>query len=396
MEKAENHNFIPDDLSNYKVVRPGDLAVNKMKAWSGSVGVSSLEGIVSPAYFVYSFISDCDARFANYLFRSPNMRDEFARSSKGVRVGQWDLDPNALKAIRVAIPDVEEQKCIVRYLDHAELRIARAVQMKGDLINRLLEMRQVRIAAGILGGRGQQQLHSSLPYLIPDEWLSAPFWSVAPEVSESGYPDKELLSVYLDRGVIRYSESSGQVHKPSVDLSAYQLVRPHDLVLNNQQAWRGSVGVSRYDGIISPAYVICRLDERLDGEFANLLFRSPAMVNQFVLASRGVGSIQRQLHRPSLRVLRVPIPPMDEQVRIACELSTATRDLDVAVESLRAEIALLKEYRTRLISDVVTGKLDVRAEAEKLGDIDPAELAAVLSGGGEEAELGEEEVDADD
>jgi type I restriction enzyme S subunit len=119
------------------------------------------------------------------------------------------------------------------------------------------------------------------------------------------------------------------------------------------------------------------------------------MVSQFELASRGVGSIQRQLHRPSLRVLRVPVPPRSEQERIASQLTAETREIDAAVDSLREEIALLKEYRVRLISDVVTGKLDVRAEAANLSDVEPLELAAVLAGG--TASTDEEEgADGDD
>jgi len=300
------------------------------------------------------------------------------------------------RSLQVPLPATEmDLTLIVRYLDHAELRIAKAIDGKTDLLTKLLEMRRAKVAAGILGSGAGVRVHDGLPFEVPKSWSIEPFWAVAPEVSVSGHAEKELLSVYLDRGVIRYSESGGQVHKPSLDLSAYQLVRPHDLVLNNQQAWRGSVGVSRHEGIISPAYVVCRLDDRFDTDFANLLFASPVMVSQFELASRGVGSIQRQLHRPSLRVLRVPIPPRSEQGRIASQLISETRGIDAAAESLREEIALLKEYRTRLISDVVTGKIDVREEAAKLPDIDPAELAAVLAGGG--AGSDEEEVaDGDD
>ena len=300
------------------------------------------------------------------------------------------------RSLQVPLPATDvDLELIVRYLDHAEMRIAKAIASKNNLLASLLEMRRVRIAAGILGPDTSVRVHSGLPFEVPSSWRIEPFWSVAPEVSISGHPEKELLSVYLDRGVIRYSESGGQVHKPSLDLTSYQLVRPHDLVLNNQQAWRGSVGVSLHEGIISPAYVVCRLDDRFDTEYANLLFRSPVMVSQFELASRGVGSIQRQLHRPSLRILRVPIPPRPEQERIASQLTEETREVDAAVESLRDEIALLKEYRMRLISDVVTGKLDVRAEAANLPDVDPLELAAVLAGG--TASTDEEEgADGDD
>lgn len=94
---------------------------------------------------------------------------------------------------------------------------------------------------------------------LPRNWKVLPLCRVASPKSDCGRPDLELLSVYLHRGVIRYSESGGQVHKPSLDLSNYQVVAPGDFVLNNQQAWRGSIGVSRHLGIISPAYLWRRI-----------------------------------------------------------------------------------------------------------------------------------------
>jgi type I restriction enzyme S subunit len=353
-----------------------------------TVGLSRHHGMITGAYDVYR--SD-DSLALEYLTRLLLVLDENKALAPLYRGLRKTIPRSAFESLKVPMPSKDEQGLIVRYLDHAELRIAKAIAAKQALMNRLLELRHVQIAEGILGADGTRLLNSSLPYNVPESWCVEPFWSVAPEVSISDQQGKELLSVYLNRGVIRYSESAGQVHKPSLDLSGYQLVRPGDLVMNNQQAWRGSVGVSRYEGIVSPAYVVCSLEDRFDLEYANMLFRSPAMVSQFEMASRGVGSIQRQLHRQTLRVTKVPIPPLEEQVQIATRLVAATKGLDRAIQSLENEIALLKEYRTRLISDVVTGKLDVRTEAAKLPEIDPMELATVAVG-----ENGDDEEATDD
>lgn len=384
----------PASFDSYQEVKTGDFVfcLFDVEETPRTVGCARVEGMITGAYDVFAC---SDPLVREFLLRLLTVLDDQKGLAPLYRGLRKTIPKGSLLSLRVPLPPRSELPLIVRYLDHAEMRIAKAIAGKNNLLASLLEMRRVRIAAGILGTDTSVRVHSGLPFEVPSSWSIEPFWSVAPEVSFSGHPEKELLSVYLDRGVIRYSESGGQVHKPSLDLTAYQLVRPHDLVLNNQQAWRGSVGVSRHEGIISPAYVVCRLDDRFDTEYANLLFRSPVMVSQFELASRGVGSIQRQLHRPSLRVLRVPTPPRHEQERIASQLTTETREIDAAVESLREEIALLKEYRVRLISDVVTGKLDVRAEAANLSDVDPLELAAVLAGG--TASTDEEEgADGDD
>ena len=113
----ENHNVIPEDLSNYKVVRSGQFAINKMKAWQGSYGVSDHQGIVSPAYFVFD-VNDINPQFLHRATRSRTYIPSFNRASDGVRIGQWDLSPQRLREIPIVVPPPDEQAAIVRYLDH--------------------------------------------------------------------------------------------------------------------------------------------------------------------------------------------------------------------------------------------------------------------------------------
>jgi len=202
---------------------------------------------------------------------------------------------------------------------------------------------------------------------VPTSWKVLPLCRVATPKSQCGRPDLELLSVYLNRGVIRYSESGGQVHKPSLDLSNYQVVEPGDFVLNNQQAWRGSIGVSRYQGIISPAYVIMKLSPSLHPTYANLMLRSPAMVAQWVVTSRGVGDIQRNLYYPDLRGSLVPVPPPDEQTAIVRFLDYANRKIDGFIWAKRKLIALLGEQKQAIIHRAVTRGLNPNAPLKPSG-----------------------------
>ena len=189
---------------------------------------------------------------------------------------------------------------------------------------------------------------------VPRQWASFPLCRVATPKSECGRTDLELLSVYLHRGVIRYADSGGQVHKPSLDLSKYQVVAPGDFVLNNQQAWRGSIGVSKFQGIISPAYVVLKLSPKLNPGYANYLFRSPAMVAQYVAASRGVGDIQRNLFYPDLRNSIAIVPPADEQAAIVRFLDHANRKIDGFIRAKRKLIGLLNEQKQAIIHRAVT------------------------------------------
>ena len=140
----ENHNFVPDDLSNYKVVQGGQFAMNKMKAWQGSYGVSRHDGIVSPAYYVFD-VQEVTGSYLHTAIRSKAYVPFFTQASDGVRIGQWDLSPARMREIPFLVPTLPEQQAIVRYLDYVDRRMRRYVVAKRKLIGLLEEERQAII-----------------------------------------------------------------------------------------------------------------------------------------------------------------------------------------------------------------------------------------------------------
>ena len=208
---------------------------------------------------------------------------------------------------------------------------------------------------------------------VPEHWEQRSLWTVSEPRVEKNLGGLQLLSVFLNRGVIRYEEGGGQVHAPSLDLTNYQVVHPGDFVLNNQQAWRGSVGVSRHHGIISPAYIVLRL-VGLAAAYADYLFQCPAMVNQFVTASKGVGDIQRQIYWPLLRFVQTLLPPLSEQAAIVRYLDHVDRRIRRYIRAKQKLIKLLEEQKQAIIHRAVTRGLDpnVRLKPsgmEWLGDV---------------------------
>ena len=194
---------------------------------------------------------------------------------------------------------------------------------------------------------------------VPSHWESFPLFVQAKISSITNHIDKELLSVYLDRGVVRFSDvDEKRTNVTSLDLSKYQLVRKGNLVLNNQQAWRGSVGVSSYEGIVSPAYLILELSNKFDPHYANYLFRNSSMVSHYLIASKGVGTIQRNLYWGNLRRTPIFIPPLSEQQKISQFLDDKTAKIDQAVDLAEKQIALLKEHKQILIQNAVTRGLN--------------------------------------
>ena len=145
-----NHNRVPDDLSNYKVVRAGQFVMNKMKAWRGSYGVSPYDGIVSPAYYVFS-LNFSNSIFFNYAIRSSKYIGFFGRDSYGIRTDQWDFKIEKLKDIPFVVPPVAEQQKIVEYLDNKIPLIESLVVDINRQIEKLKQYRQIVIHDAVTG-----------------------------------------------------------------------------------------------------------------------------------------------------------------------------------------------------------------------------------------------------
>lgn len=210
---------------------------------------------------------------------------------------------------------------------------------------------------------------------IPESWNILPICYVAKPVSISNNSDKELLSVFLDLGVVRFQDvEKKRTNVTSLDLSKYQLVEEGDFVLNNQQAWRGSVGVSFYEGIVSPAYIVTKLTKDLNSTFANYLFRDKCMVAHYLVNSKGVGTIQRNLYWPHLKRALTIIPPREEQTAIANFLDRKTAEIKQFIALKEKTIELLKERKIAIINQAVTKGLNPSVKMkdsgiEWLGDI---------------------------
>lgn len=193
---------------------------------------------------------------------------------------------------------------------------------------------------------------------IPEHWKVQRFGSLFKRKVVANDPSKELLSVFLDRGVIKASESDKRTHQASDDLSKYQLVEPTDFVMNNQQAWRGSVGVSNFIGIISPAYHLFAMPSCYNPHYANYLLRDPVMVNLYDMSSKGVGSIQRTLNFNWLNNGKCILPSITEQNKIVAYLNKRITLIENCKCQRERELRTLNELKQAEIASVVTRGLN--------------------------------------
>jgi type I restriction enzyme S subunit len=375
----ENHNVIPEDLSNYKVARAGNLVINKMKAWQGSMGVAPCEGIVSPAYFVFDF-RIANHAFGHRLLRSKPYVAHFAQASDGVRVGQWDLSVPGMRQIPVLVPTDDEQAAIVRFLDHANRKIDGFIRAKRKLIGLLNEQKQAIIHRAVTRGLDPTAplKPSGIPWLgdIPKHWETTALrrhWRVT--------DCKHLTVPFVEDGIPLASVV--EVQSFTLNLERCKRTSPtwyRLLIEGDRKPKRGDLIYCRNASVGACALVetdidfamgqdVCMIRSKFQNQrFLNYLLHSPFMDHQLELLL--VGSTFKRINVADIKALTVIVPPRKEQDAICDRLDSDLVDFDTAIARTEREIALMQEYRTRLTADIVTGKLDVRAAARDLPESD--------------------------
>ena len=385
--KRTNRQDEPDtraaSLIGYKHVQPGELAVNIMLAWNGSMGVSPFTGVISPAYCVYRFGANTEPWYFHYLLRSPSYKIRIKAVSTGVVESRLRLYTDDLYRLEGLLPPLPEQAAIVRFLDHADRRIRRYIRAKQKLITLLEEQKQAIIHQAVTGkidvrtGRPYPAYKDSGVELlgeVPKHWEIRRFKYLLREPdarSDSGV--EQLLQVSQYTGVTERKRTNRQDEPDTraASLIGYKHVQPGELAVNIMLAWNGSMGVSPFTGVISPAYCVYRFGANTEPWYFHYLLRSPSYKIRIKAVSTGVVESRLRLYTDDLYRLEGLLPPLPEQAAIVSFLDRATADLDVATTSAQREASLLQEYRTRLIADVVTGKLDVREAAAGLPEVDP-------------------------
>ena len=376
--KDENHNFIPDDLTNYKVVRSGQFAMNKMKAWQGSYGVSDYDGIVSPAYYVFDLL-DLDDQFFSRAIRSKAYIPFFTSASDGVRVGQWDLSKARMRKIPFLIPPRDEQAAIVKYLDYMDRRIKKLIVAKKKLIKLLEEQKQAIIHQAVTKGLdpnvSMKDSGVEWPGEVPAHWSVMKLKRLG-EVrigliySPSEVSDQSGVLVLRASNVKNGEIVNADNVYVSKRIPNALFVIEDDILICVRSGSRSLVGKS---AIIPPSFAGVTY-----GAFMSLLRSS---INQFLIwvfhsnmfpriMAQFETSTINQLTQSDLNNLDIPVPSELERSNIIDFLQRSTQEIDTTIAKLKHEISLLSEYYTRLVSDIVTGKLDVREAAANLPNED--------------------------
>jgi type I restriction enzyme, S subunit len=383
------------DRSAYKLVQPSDIAYNKMRAWQGAIGVSELRGIISPAYVVIRLRDKKHVpRYFHHLLRTPQFAKEAERWSYGITSDMWSLRPEHFRMIYVAVPPLPEQAAIVQFLEWSNARLDRAIRAKKKVMALLNEQKQVTIERAVTRGLDPtvQLKQSGILWLgdIPTHWKTKRIKYLLKEIdvrSTSG--DEPLLSMRMHHGLVLFAEHFTRPPQAAT-LVGFKIVRPGQFVVNRMQAGNGVIFASALTGLVSPDYAVFDPIGDADVDFLGELFRSRKVRAKFRAESKGLGTGTSgflRLYTDRFGAIHVALPPPTEQRAILAGLSDQISGVNTAISRLEREVDLLQEYRTKLISDIVTGKLDVRQVVAALPDED---LNADNVGTGNSVEADEE------
>jgi len=372
--RDDNNNKPSEDLSPYQLVQPNDLVMNKMKAWQGSIAISEYEGIVSPAYFVYqpnkTIFELAHPKYVHYLLRNPIYVTQYLSRSKGIRVNQWDLDPDEFRNIELLLPDKSEQEKIYSFLDHETAKIDNLIEKQQQLIELLKEKRQAVISHAVTKGLNPDvpMKDSGVEWLgeVPTHWGIPKLLHVTKAIGDGLHstPKYDIATGYyfingnnLVDGKISIGSTAKEVSRD--EYNKHYICLDKKTVLLSINGTIGNVAVYNNEKVIlgkSAAYINC--GNELDVNYLMYYFITNESRYYFDLEVTGTTIFNLSLN--SIRQMKVCIPPLEEQRLIVECCVEKEKQYNYLIDSAEMAIRVMQERRTALISAAVTGKIDVR------------------------------------
>lgn len=355
-----------DDGDNRKKVCVGDFVINSRSDRKGSCGVSALEGSVSLINIVLHPRSQLTGNYAHYLLRSQPFSEEFYRNGRGIVADLWTTRYSEMKTILLPVPPREEQDQIVRYLDWQVSKINRLIAAKRKQIASLKEHRTAKVNQAVTTGiHSDTQLaytgYNWLPY-APANWKPVPAKALFRNVTELRRQDDSMLAATQKYGLIEQSEymrlEGRRIVLANDNLDKWLHTEPNDFIIS-LRSFQGGLEMCSKPGCVTWHYVVLRAQQDICPDFYKWFFKSAAYIGALQKTSDFIRDGQDLRFSNFVKVGLFNIP-MDEQREIAEYLNREIPKYDVAIDNLEKQIGQITELRTRLISDVVTGQVDVR------------------------------------
>ena len=264
----------------------------------------------------------------------------------------------------IALPPVKEQEEISAYLDRKCTEIDKIIELKKQQTDLLAEYKKNIITETVTKGldKNVKMKDSGVELVgkIPEHWNVEKLKFHLSKRNIKNHNDDTVLSLYRELGIVPKDSRDDNNNATSEDTSDYKYVRIGDFVVNKMKAWQGSVAVSEYEGIVSPAYYVYEFtDNTFNRRYFHYLLRNKTYSAEFMRLSGGVRTGQWDLPANALENILIIIPPTEEQEEIIKFLDRKCIEVDKFIDLKKQQIELLKEYRKTLIYEYVTGKKEL-------------------------------------
>jgi type I restriction enzyme, S subunit len=392
------HGLVPASFETYQIVDPGDIIIRStdlQNDWTSlRVGLVRDRGIITSAYLCFRTTGALIPEYGHLVLHTLDLMKVFYGMGSGLR---QNLDFSDFKRALIFVPPSDEQVTIVRFLDHANRRIAYAIQAKTKLITLLNEQKQAIIHRAVTRG-----LNASVPLKpsgirwlgdIPEHWRSAVklkyISSLKGRLGWQGLKAGE----YTQHGPYVVSSAHFKNQKINWDKCPHVTQERYDMDINIKLS-EGDILLMKDGAAMGKLAFVDHLPGAACLNSHVLLFRplvtgknktyDPRYMLYFMLTApfqnyvqvNGTGATLLGISQWALANYKICLPPIDEQHAIAHYIDTETAGLDKTISVAEAQITFLHEYRTRLAADVVTGKVDVREAASNLPEEEPETLAS--------------------
>lgn len=357
--------LLPSNYNGYNIVEAGDIIIRPTDLQNDKrslrTGLSKERGIITSAYIALKSKNGINSRFYHYLLHTYDILKVFYNMGNGVRQG---LNYDEFAKLMVYSPSDTEQQRIAEFLDR---ECGKIDGLKADIqaqIDTLEQYKRSVITEAVTHG-----LNPSAPMkdsgagwmpFIPLHWKADKLKFHLRQRGIKNQIDKQVLSLYREYGIVPKDSRDDNHNVTSEDVSDYRYVRVGDFVVNKMKAWQGSVAVSNYEGIVSPAYFVYEfLDDLINKRYFHYLMRNKTYATEFRRLSGGIREGQWDLPSEALNNTIILLPPLEEQQEIADYLDNKCAEIEQIIADKKSQIETLDNYKKSLIFEYVTGKKEV-------------------------------------
>lgn len=366
--KDDANGLQPNDFNTYQLLRENELVfklIDLQNISTSRVGLAHSTGLVSPAYIILHNNENIIPEFAEKFYLMMWYRQIFnALGDSGVRS---NLNVSELLDIKVTLPSFQEQQLIARFLDEKCGEIDLLISDIQKQIETLQEYKKSVITEAITKGLDPnvEMKDSGIEWAgeVPNHWCVSKLGNIITLSDERNYEPLEevnLISLYTDRGVVQHTDLKSTTGNKAQNADGYKIVHKDNIVVNIILAWMGAMGISKYDGVTSPAYDVYKINKKkVNAHFCHYVLRTPAIAGECKKYGRGIMMMRWRTYSTEFKKIKIMLPPLQEQQLIANFLDEKCNEIDEIIKTKNKQLETLEQYKKSLIYEYVTGKKEV-------------------------------------